>query len=149
MANKTDLPLLYSALWTFAGFCTVDDAENPGGRRTWTRASRLGRITTCLWCGRAKGVVLKYRRTPIGRENIHVHIMYKHLILLYLHPTTYTHIHYCPMINTCMTDSEQMTVWGLRSVNHRDVDDRSEDRAINCPANWEDSNNQKKMTSWG
>lgn len=29
-----NLPLLYRALCTFEGFSTVEDAENPGGKRT-------------------------------------------------------------------------------------------------------------------
>lgn len=59
IAKKIMLPLLCSALWTFAGFCSVEDAENPGGRRTWTKASKLGRTAMCFWCGGEKGVVLK------------------------------------------------------------------------------------------
>lgn len=43
------------------------------------------------------------------------------------------HLHYCLFIFTCMCDSEQVTVWGLRSVNHRDLYNGFEDRTINCP----------------
>lgn len=32
-----------------------------------------------------------------------------------------------------MSDSEQVTVRGLCSVNHRDLDNRFEDRTIYCP----------------
>lgn len=42
----------------------MEEAEKPGGRRTWTSDRRLGLAEVCLALGGAKGVVLKYRRTP-------------------------------------------------------------------------------------
>lgn len=44
---------------------------------------------------------------------------------------------------TCMSDSKEMTVSGLRSVNHRDVDNGSEDRSVNCPAGQRGRRNEK------
>jgi len=34
-----------------------------------------------------------------------------------------------------MSDSEQVAIGGLRSVNHRDLDNRFEDGTIDCPGN--------------
>lgn len=58
----------------------------------------------------------------------------------YREETLHINLHTCYMVGlpvqsqTCMSDSKEMTVWGLRSVNHRDVDNGSEDRSVNCPA---------------
>lgn len=54
-----NLPLLYRALCTFEGFSTVEDAENPGGKRMWTSVNVLGLANGCL-----NGQVLKYNRIP-------------------------------------------------------------------------------------
>lgn len=54
---------------------------------------------------------------------------------------------------TCMSDSKEMTVWGLRSVNHRDVDNGSEDRSVNCSAGKGGRQNEiydsgKRVNTW-
>ena len=50
------------------------------------------------------------------------------------HPTVFAHLHYCSVIFTRMSNSEQVAVGGLRSVDHGDLDDGFEDRTIDCPA---------------
>lgn len=49
-------------MWTFCGLWTVVEAENPGGRRTWTRVSIQGRPLLL-----PNGLVVKYSRTPIAK----------------------------------------------------------------------------------
>lgn len=58
------LPLPYRARCTFDGFSTLEAAEKPGGRRTWTNINVAGRASGCL-----NGPVLKYIRTPKGRKD--------------------------------------------------------------------------------
>ena len=55
---------------TFCGFCTLDVAENPGGKRTWTKLNMDG--LPLLW---PNGLVVKYKRTPenIFKQNMLIH----------------------------------------------------------------------------
>lgn len=55
------------------------------------------------------------------------------------------YLFYPPVTFTCMSDSKEVAVWGLKSINYRDLDDGFEDRTINCPENKEEFKWNEKM----